>query len=347
MKKSDVVDLIKYHVDKNNVAFKQKALEIADEFKAMGDIDIGSYINSLLATQGVFVPQEIHYSFKYLHQVSDLNKTVFKLPDSIYDDLRGIMNAINRNNGINKFLFVGKPGTGKTESVKVISKILNKTIYKVDFDSVIDSRLGQTAKNISELFNEINNIPYPEKVIVLMDEIDAIALDRISSNDIREMGRATTAVLKGLDELNSNIILIATTNLYKYLDDALSRRFNLIVNFNQYSTSDLMDVAVAIMNDIYKDTDYKISRNIKLFKKIVGLYDDKIPLPGNLNNVIRTTVAFSDPNDPNDYLVRLYKAVSGEKMNISQLSEEGFTLREIGILTGKSKSSVARILEDK
>lgn len=34
-------------------------------------------------------------------------------------------------------------------------------------------------------------------------------------------------------------------------------------------------------------------------------------------------------------------------MNITQLSEEGFTLREIGILTGKSKSSVARILEDK
>ncbi len=60
----------------------------------MGDIDIGSYINSLLATQGVFVPQEIHYSFKYLHQVSDLNKTVFKLPDSICDDLKGIMNAI-------------------------------------------------------------------------------------------------------------------------------------------------------------------------------------------------------------------------------------------------------------
>lgn len=347
MKKSDIVDLIKYHVDKNDIAFKQKALEIADQFTAMGDIDLGNYINSLLATQGVFVPQEVHYSFKYLQKVTDLNKTVFKLPDAIYDDLKGIMNAINRHSGINKFLFVGNPGTGKTESVKVISKILNKVVYKVEFDNVIDSRLGQTAKNISELFNEINNIPYPDKAIVLMDEIDAIALDRISSNDIREMGRATTAVLNGLDELNKSIILIATTNLYKYLDEALSRRFNLIVNFNRYSSADLIDVAVAIMNDIYKDPDYKITRNVKLFKKIVSLYGNKMPLPGNLENTIRTAVAFSDPNDPNDYLVRLYKVISGEKMDVLQLSKEGFTLREIGILTGKSKSSVARMLEGK
>ncbi len=48
----------------------------------------------------------------------------------------------------------------------------------VDFSSVIDSKLGQTQKNLSMLFKEINQFAQPDKVIVLFDEIDALALDR-------------------------------------------------------------------------------------------------------------------------------------------------------------------------
>ncbi|MCW3743077.1 AAA family ATPase, partial [Burkholderia cenocepacia] len=34
------------------------------------------------------------------------------LPLSIMNDLKGIINAVNHHIGINKFLFVGSPGTG-------------------------------------------------------------------------------------------------------------------------------------------------------------------------------------------------------------------------------------------
>ena len=46
----------------------------------------------------------------------------------------------------------------------------------------------------------------PEKVIVLFDEIDAISLDRTNQNDLREMGRATSTMLKCLDKMNENIV---------------------------------------------------------------------------------------------------------------------------------------------
>ncbi len=49
------------------------------------------------------------------------------------------------------------------------------------------------------------------------------------------MGRVTTSILKALDNLNENIILIATTNLFKHFDRALSRRFDLVLNFNKIS----------------------------------------------------------------------------------------------------------------
>lgn len=60
----------------------------------------------------------------------------------------------------------------------------------------MDSKLGQTSKNISALFNELHKIPQPQKIIILFDEIDALAIDRINSNDLREMGRATSSLLK-------------------------------------------------------------------------------------------------------------------------------------------------------
>lgn len=66
---------------------------------------------------------------------------------------------------------------------------------------MIDSKLGQTQKNIVSLFREITEFAHPEKVIVLFDEIDSIALDRTNSNDLREMGRATSTLLKEFDRL--------------------------------------------------------------------------------------------------------------------------------------------------
>ena len=50
-------------------------------------------------------------------------------------------------------------------------------------------------------------------------------------------------MLKGFDRINENIVLIATTNLYDHFDKALIRRFDSVINFNQYSHEDLMSIA--------------------------------------------------------------------------------------------------------
>lgn len=63
----------------------------------------------------------------------------------------------------------------------------------------------------------------------MFDEIDALALDRTNSHDLREMGRATSTLLKGLDNLSSNAIIIATTNLFENFDKAMTRRFDYII----------------------------------------------------------------------------------------------------------------------
>ena len=82
-----------------------------------------------------------------------------------------------------------------------------------------------------------------------------------------------------------------------------------------------------------------------MFRKIVGLMNP-IPYPGELKNIIRSSVAFSNPAVELDYLKRLYKTICPETPDVRTLQSQGFTVREIEILTGISKSQVARELKE-
>lgn len=343
MKKRNIISLIRYYAEKNDDGFRNEAFEIARDFDASGDSQLAEYIMSLLSNVNTFVPQVEEHDSVFFEKL-EAKEDMLLLPDAIMQDLLGVVNAIAHRIGIHKFLFQGAPGTGKTEAVKQLARILDREIFAVDFSSIIDSKLGQTQKNLASLFSEINSFPQPDRVIVLFDEIDAIALDRTNPNDLREMGRATSAMLKGFDRINENIILVATTNLYKYFDKALLRRFDSVIDFNRYTKDDLITIAEKML-DRYLTKFRLANRDVRLFRKILNLLDP-IPFPGELKNIIKTAIAFSNPDDGHDYFRRLYYTIYGERPeNLQLLQSQGFTIREIEILTKKSKSRVARELK--
>ena len=226
-----------------------------------------------------------------------------------------------------------------------MARLLNRVLLTVNFNEVIDSKLGQTSKNISTVFNEINNMPNLSRVIILFDEIDSLALNRLDNRDVREMGRATSSILKELDNVNPDAVIIATTNLYDKFDPAFRRRFDAVINFDRYTQKDLLDVAEALLNN-YLSRFSSVNRDIKLFRKIL-MSVDKVPNPGELKNIIKVALAFSDPQNPYDYLSRLYKDLHhSQELDLKALRDQKFTLREIGILTNTPKSTVARELKE-
>ena len=349
MKKKDVLDLIRYHTEHNDAAFRTQAYNIAKEFAESGDTQLSEYILALISNANTLVPQSasIELDSTFLTKRTVV-RTSLPLPEPIANDIQGVLNAIGRNIGIHRFLFHGPAGTGKTESVKQISSLLQRELYVVDFASIIDSRLGQTAKNITKLFNEINQFPQPEQMVVLFDEIDALALDRIDSRDVREMGRATSMLLSQMDELSEQIMLFATTNLYSKFDKAFIRRFDATIDFGRYTSEDRSDIAVSILNGYSKQFSF-IGKNTRLFKKILA-NAGILPYPGEMKNIILSSIAFSKPDDENDYLRRLYTALvpngSETIQDIHALHDQNFTLREIEILTGISRSTVAREIKE-
>lgn len=345
MKKKNIINLIRYHAEGNDLGFRTEAYEIAKDFDDNGDHQLAEYITALLSNANTFIPQIEEKNCVFLEKWMNTSNDPLPLPEVIQQDIIGIINAVSHNAGVNKFLFEGKPGTGKTETAKHLARILERDLYCVNFSNLIDSKLGQTPKNIVALFKEINSFSRPDKVIILFDEIDAIALDRTNSNDLREMGRATSSILKGLDSFDERIVLIATTNLFEYFDRAIIRRFDATISFDRYQKSDLLEIAEVILN-LYLEKFKSAGRNIKLFRKIINLMDNQLIMPGPLKNIIKTSIAFSNPGEPFDYLRRLYFTICHvSNFDLKTLQTQGFTLREIEILTGVSKSQAGRELK--
>ena len=343
MKKQSIVNLIRYHSEKNNEAFISEAADIAREFELTGDSTIAQYIMELISTTNFVESQSIYNNFIYLQKEEYSTKPLL-LPSCIEEDIIGIVKAISKNSELSKFLFFGAPGTGKTEAANQIARLLSRNLYYVRFEQLIDSRLGQTARNVSMLFDEMKCLS-ASKSIVLFDEIDSLVLDRINQNDHREMGRVTSTFLKELDRLNNELIIIATTNLYQKLDKALTRRFDAQISFDRYTKKDLIDIADAMLRTAFKGS-INMRQDIRLFNKILNKQDN-LPYPGDLKQIIKTAVAFSDESNEYDYLRRIYLSLNDNPttIDIQQLSKQGYTTREIEILSKIPKSSVSRKLK--
>lgn len=343
MKKQSIMNLVRYHVEKNEEAFISEVAEIAKEFDQSGDSALADYLMELVSSANYYVPQSSYKNLHYLTKV-DYANTPLLLPEIIEEDILGITRAISGKADLTKFLFYGAPGTGKTESAYQIARILGRDLLRVDFEQLIDSRLGETAKNVSILFDEINHLAFG-KIIVLMDEIDALVLDRVNANDLREMGRVTSAFIKELDRLNDNVVIIATTNLFSNFDKAIVRRFDATVSFDRYSKEDLIEIADALLSSTLKKN-VNSKRDVRLFNKILKNME-KIPFPGDLKQIIKTSVAFSSEANEYDYLRKIYFALNDDKeIDIQRLNEEGYTTREIEILSRIPKSSVSRKLKE-
>jgi SpoVK/Ycf46/Vps4 family AAA+-type ATPase len=118
-------------------------------------------------------------------------------------------------------LLYGPPGTGKTLLASHISASLKRPFYIARLDSVISSRLGETAKNIRGIFEFVPT----RNAVLFLDEMDAVAKLRDDRHELGELKRVVNTVLQGLDSLSDDVVTIGATNHPHLLDPAIWRRF--------------------------------------------------------------------------------------------------------------------------
>ena len=147
-----------------------------------------------------------------------------------------------------KILIYGAPGCGKSMSAERIAWNLGLPFLKVRFDVIISSFLGETASNLTKLFDSIKEYP----CVLLFDEFDIIGKTRSNSQDVGEMHRIVNMLLTLLEEYNSKGILIATTNIENALDQALFRRFDDIIEMPKPSKEEILRLTKMTLSSIEK-----------------------------------------------------------------------------------------------
>jgi SpoVK/Ycf46/Vps4 family AAA+-type ATPase len=128
----------------------------------------------------------------------------------------------------NRLLLCGPPGCGKTMTAYAIGNALSLPIAYVRLDGLVSSYLGQTSTNLRKVFDSVKN----QRIILFLDEFDAIAKKRDDANELGELKRVVTTLLQNFDNLPSNVILIAATNHEHLLDPAIWRRFNVTITLD-------------------------------------------------------------------------------------------------------------------
>ncbi|MEM4576563.1 MAG: AAA family ATPase [Candidatus Nezhaarchaeales archaeon] len=133
-------------------------------------------------------------------------------------------------------LLFGPPGTGKTYMAKAIAGSLsrygqNTSFIKVEAYELVSKWLGESARNVRELFKLARE---EAPCILFIDEVDAIGRARteITSDAGRDVQGMLNQLLTEIGEgfhINRNLAVIFATNLPSVIDPALMDRIRKII----------------------------------------------------------------------------------------------------------------------
>jgi len=148
-----------------------------------------------------------------------------KYRNTVYGDW-GFHNKLAYGKGLS-ILFSGPPGTGKTMGAQVLARELMLEIYKIDLSQVISKYIGETEKNLKEIFDEAKY----SNAILFFDETDALFGKRSEVKDAHDKyaNIEVAFLLQKMEEYDG--ITVLATNYMKNIDEAFLRRIQFIIYF--------------------------------------------------------------------------------------------------------------------
>ncbi|WP_173475819.1 ATP-binding protein [Fibrobacter succinogenes] len=162
------------------------------------------------------------------------------LSEETLDDINQLLAWIEKSNvvlddfGLRKnlkrgyrALFYGPPGTGKTLTATLIGAKVGMDVYRVDLSQVISKYIGETEKNLSNIFDQAEHRNW----ILFFDEADSLfgARTQTNSSNDRAANQEISYLLQRVEDFPGIVIL--ASNLKSNIDEAFSRRFQNAIYF--------------------------------------------------------------------------------------------------------------------
>jgi hypothetical protein len=153
-------------------------------------------------------------------------------------------------------LLYGPSGTGKTLAVGWLATRLGLPLYRVDLASVTSKYIGETEKNLSQLFARAEHA----EVVLMFDEADALfgkRTDVKDSND-RYANAQTNYLLQRIESFEG--IAVLTSNSRARFDSAFARRLDAIIEFPLPAPDERRALWLAHLGDAHRLTQGDLNR---------------------------------------------------------------------------------------
>lgn len=160
-------------------------------------------------------------------------------------------------NYLNATLLYGESGTGKTQFGRYLAYTMGVPFCYFNLSRTVDSLMGGTSKNLNKVFNYIKGTP----CVFMIDELDAVSSTRARSDSTSasgEMNRTTISLMQNLDQLSSDVVLLAATNRPELIDDAVKRRFPIWHEVQVLSPDELLQMSEHFLADVRAHADFHV-----------------------------------------------------------------------------------------
>lgn len=160
-------------------------------------------------------------------------------------------------NYLNATLLYGESGTGKTQFGRYLAYTMGVPFCYFNLSRTVDSLMGGTSKNLNKVFNYIKGTP----CVFMIDELDAVSSNRARSDSTSasgEMNRTTISLMQNLDQLSSDVVLLAATNRPELIDDAVKRRFSIKHEVQIFTPEELLQMSEHFLADVRAHADFHV-----------------------------------------------------------------------------------------
>ena len=335
MKKRHILDLIRYHVEHNEPGFRTAAYAVAKDFRTAGDDDLAFWVEAQLPGNPAWTPQCLPAEPVLFDPFTRLpvDTCPLVLPKAVQKDFMHLVKAVERQAPAHRFLFLGPAGTGKTAAAKMMGRMTERLVYAVDLADTLGETAQETAENLTRAFADVTT-----EGLIVVDGLTNLLTNHKTS-------RPAAAFREVLNRLHPLTVIVVTADLSADAAHDWVPYFDAVVDFDRYTDADRLKAADAILAHQTVLLNYTGKTHPRLLHQLLQL-KGSVPAPGVVHSLVRSGLLLSNPDKPADYLRQLFETLTKDHpLSLQDLRDKNFSVRDIEILTGTPKSTVARLTE--